>query len=155
MGKGIIILWIVSFSMFSCKTVRQPSTIPIQYKEKIVERLVPVQLPADSSSIKALLDCNDKNQVILKELSEAKSQNVQSQYSFANGILEYKTKSKPPIAHIPVRDTTIYKEIPVPYPVETKVNYLTGWQWAQVWAGRVLLALIFLYILYTYIRFTP
>lgn len=146
MNKAILILLIAI--AISCKTAQQPLTIPVQYKERIVERLVAVPAPSDSASLRAYLECDEHNKVILKELSEEKSKNIQSRYSLSNGVLDYHLTSHPPVAYIPVKDTFKSKEVPVPYPVETKVNYLTGWQWAQLWAGRVLLTFLLLFGIY-------
>jgi hypothetical protein len=122
-------------------------TIPLETKERIVERLVEVSAPADSASIKALLECNDKNQVILKQLSEEKSKSVQSKFSLSAGLLSYNFTTKPQIGFAKVRDTTIYKEKAVQVPYEVKINELTWWQRTQIILFRILVALIILLFL--------
>ena len=58
----VVFIALMAILIFGCKT-QAPliNEVPIQYKERIVERLVPVTLPDDSSSIKALFECDSLN----------------------------------------------------------------------------------------------
>lgn len=144
LGLLVIIL------MFGCKTAQVPpiKEVPIQYKEKIVERLVPVELPADSTNLLALFECDSTNKVILKELTEAKSKRIQSLFSFNDGLLKYNAKAIPDKAYVPVKDTSKEKEVPVIVNVPFEVNKLTDIQIIEIYAGRLLLGLLLGYGIY-------
>jgi len=149
----LIFIAIMAVAIFGCKTQRPAIVeVPVQYKERIVERLVPVQLPADSSNFYALLECDSTNQVILKELSEEKTKRVQSQVSFNNGLLKYLTVTVRDTVFLSAKDSIIYKEIPVRVEIPVEVNKLTQWQVLQIWAGRILLLAVVLFIVSTVLK---
>jgi hypothetical protein len=154
MSRVLIVFTIIGgLQITSCRVARQSVvSVPIHSTERIVERLVPVPMPADSASIMALLECNDQNQVILKELSEAKSKNVQSQFDLLDGKIKYSLKTIKDIIYVPVVDSTLFKEVPIRVEVPIEVNVLTGWQWSQIYAGRVLLSLMFLFGVYKVLK---
>ncbi|KAA6336272.1 hypothetical protein EZS27_015559 [termite gut metagenome] len=120
----------------SCSVQRglAPSNLP---EEVVTERLVPVYLSPDSAMLYALLECDSDKQVVLKEYYELKSQSVQSDFSFENGGVVYKTKTVHDTIYLRARDRIVYKPVPVP---GEKVNYLTFWQQFWIYAGRLLLA---------------
>lgn len=126
--------------------------VPIQYKERIVERLVPVKIANDSLSIKALFRCDSLNNVVMKQLTEQKSKGVSSQFTFNAGQLKYKADAAHDTIYLPAKDSIIYKEVPIKVDVPVEVNKLTQWQIIQMWAGRVLLGLMLLYGIYTVIK---
>lgn len=131
--------------ILACTTAKPVVTeVPIQYREKIVERLVPVQAPADSSLITAQFECDSLNKVILKSLSELKSKNVQSGFSFDKGLLSYDLKTSPSLSYAKVKDSIVYQEVAVkvPYPVIT--NELTWWQklWVKMGKGAAVIGAI-------------
>ena len=111
--------------------------IPIRYEERIVERLVPVIAPADSASIAALFECDSLNHVIMKSLSEQKGKNVESRFTYARGSLKYNFMTAPSISYARVKDSLIYREVPVKVPVEVKVNELTWWQKTEIYLFRI------------------
>ena len=143
----LLIISLMLFAFASCKTTQQPViTVPIEYKERIVERLVPVELPADSADIRALFECNNLNQVILKELAEAKSKRIKSLFSFNNGLLKYDFKTSLDTVYVPGKEITITRDVPVYVNVPgPEVNKLTKWQSTQIMAGRLFFGLILLY----------
>lgn len=154
MKTGIKILVIGLVILASCKTAKQPViTVPIQYKEKIVEKLVPVKLPADSTNIMALFECDSTNQVILKELTEVKSKRIQSLFSFNDGQLKYKAKTALDTVYIPGKDIYIDRDVPVYVNVPgPEVNKLTDWQIIQIYAGRLLLGLFLAFGIYMLLK---
>lgn len=140
--------------MMGCKTSRPLiQEVPIQYKEKIVERLIPVELPVDSANILALFECNDLNQVIMKELTEVKSKRIQSLFSFNAGQLKYNFKSALDTVYLPAKDSIVSRDVPVIVNVPgPEVNKLTKWQSTQIMAGRLLLGLILLFGIYMLLK---
>lgn len=140
---------LISILLLSCK-IQQPVTeVPIQYKEKIIERLVPVEIPADSALIQALFDCDSTNKVVMRELNDVKSRG-QSATSFQDGKLTYKYILQHDTIYIPSDSVIIEREIPVKVPVEVKVNHLTQWQIFQIWLGRIFIVVVFICVVKKY-----
>ena len=150
----LLIISLMLFAFASCKTAQQPVvTVPIEYKERIVEKLVPIELPADSADIRALFECNNLNQVILKELAEAKSKRIKSLFSFNNGLLKYDFKTALDTVYVPGKEITITRDVPVYVNVPgPEVNKLTKWQSTQIMAGRLFLGLILLFGIYKLVK---
>lgn len=148
---SVLLLPLLLLGLASCGTPQKlPVTeVPIQYKEKIVERLVPVEIPADSAIIAALFACDSTNQVYLKELSEKKS-GGQSNSAFKDGKLTYKLIIRHDTVFVQAKDSIIYKEIPVKIPVEVRVNFLTKWQGFQIVGFRVLAVALVLWLFLKY-----
>ena len=108
----------------SCKT----KYVPIESKTDsvVVEKLVEVQLPPDSATIRALLECDENGKVVLSWLDIANSRNAQAQLTIDSmGNLLAKMKTQPDTVYLPSKQVTVTKEVKVPYPVEKE---LTKWQ---------------------------
>ncbi len=148
--KEIKFLLIGLFFITACKTAKMPTVKPVQvqYKERVVERLVPIEMPGDSSAIQALFECDSLNNVIMKELTEEKTKRVESKVSFSDGLLSYKTIVKRDKAYLPSKDSIVYQEVPVEVPVPVEVNKLTKWQKMQINAGRLFLTLLVAALIY-------
>lgn len=139
----ILIIGSLAISFGSCRTALPPvKEVPIQYREKIVERLVPVQSPADSATIAALFECDSTNQVIMKTISEQKGKSVNSRFTFDKGLFNYNLKTAPELSYAKVKDSIVYREVAIKVPVEVKVNELTWWQKTQIIGFRILAGLI-------------
>lgn len=148
--KTLTILLFAIYMLTGCKTQRTAIIeVPVKHTERIVERLVPVQLPADSSAIFALFECDSTNQVILKQLGEEKSKRIQSLFTFDSGFLRYKAKTIHDTVYLPARDSIIYKEIPIRVEIPIEINRITKWQKIQMNAGRLFFLIIGLYGVYT------
>lgn len=109
----------------SCRTVKY---VPVESKADsvVVEKLVEVQLPPDSSTIRALLECDKNGKVVLNWLDIANSKNARTQLTIDSlGNLLAKMKTQPDTVYLPSKEVTVTKEVRVPYPVEKE---LTGWQ---------------------------
>lgn len=127
----------------SCKT----KYVPIESKTDsvVVEKLVEVQLPPDSSTIRALLECDENGRVVLAWLDIANSRNAQAQLTIDSlGNLLAKMKTQQDTVYLPSKEITVTKEVKVPYPVEKE---LTKWQKFRIdfggWAiGIVIIAII-------------
>lgn len=61
--------------MFSCRSANE--VIEQRTNSIYIQRLIPITLPADSSKIKALLECNDNNRVVVSQLMIEKSKNTE------------------------------------------------------------------------------
>lgn len=145
--KNLILFLFTILLVTACKTQRPMiAEVPVQYKERIVERLVPVQLPADSSAMFALFECDSDKQVILKQLLEEKGK-AQSSVSFQEGKLTYKSTTKPDTVYLPAKDSIIYQEVPLRIEVPVKVNELTKRQIFEMYVGRITILVLLAFVL--------
>ena len=119
----------------SCRSVKY---VPIESSTDsiVVEKLVEVQLPPDSSTIRALLECDENGKVVLSWLD------IQAQLTIDSlGNLLAKMQTKPDTVYLPSKEVTVTKEVKVPYPVERE---LTRWQQMKLelggWAFGIIIA---------------
>jgi hypothetical protein len=151
---GCIIVFI------SCGTSARVHEIPVRTNTVVHERLVPVALPADSAVLTALLECDSLNRVRLVEISELKSRRVESGFTLSEdkrdsgdnrdvgdaagkqALLVYRIRTVHDTVRVAARDSIVYKDVPVTVEVPVEVNVLTGWQWFQIWTGRIVLVLV-------------
>ena len=150
--KAFIRILVMSLvAIAGCKAVKTTvSQVPINYKERIVERLVPVKVSDDSLSMLALFECDSAKQVILKQLNEAKSKGVKSGFDFTStgsvtgktGQFHYKVKTVHDTIYIAAKDSFIYKEIPVKVVVPVEVNKLTKLQVIEIRAGKIMFGIL-------------
>ena len=128
--------WIYYFILISaicsCRSVKY---VPIESSTDsiVVEKLVEVQLPPDSSTIRALLECDENGRVILSWLDLANSKNAQAQLTIDSlGNLLAKMQTKPDTVYLPSKEVVVSKKEKVPYPVEKE---LTRWQQMKLELG--------------------
>lgn len=121
--------WIYYFllitAFWSCRSVKY---VPIESSADsiVVEKLVEVQLPPDSATIRALLECDENGRIVLSWLDIANSRNAQAQITIDSlGNLLAKMKTQPDTVYLPSKEITVIKVVKVPYPVEKE---LTRWQ---------------------------
>lgn len=131
----------------SCRTVKY---VPLETRADsvVVEKLIEVQLPPDSATIRALLECDENGRVVLNWLDIANSKNAKAMLaidSFGNLLAKMRTQSD--TVYLPSKEVIIKKEVKVPYPVEKE---LTEWQQMKLelggWAIGIIIA-IFLIII--------
>jgi hypothetical protein len=171
---GIILLVLGSSLLFSsCVTQKRcnqkyPPVIETKYVEKVVEdiRYVPrdslVIVPADSSWLRAKIQCDSLNNVLITEIECSKGSKSVVNFKFTNGQLSVKCKcDSQAIAlkwnekHVKTTKTTIQTKT-----VEVKTNFLTGFQWFMYYSGWGLWIVLILFFLYLFInrkfrRWTP
>lgn len=71
----------------------------------VVEKLVEVQLPPDSSTIRALLECDENGRVVLSWLDIANSKNAQAQLTIDSlGNLLAKMRTQPDTVYLPSKE---------------------------------------------------
>lgn len=130
-GKwGCIIL--LTSAIWSCRSVKY---VPVESSADsiVIEKLVEVQLPPDSSTIRALLECDENGRVVLSWLDIANSKNAQAQLTIDSlGNLLAKMRTQPDTIYKPSKEVTVTKEVKVPYPVEKD---LTRWQQMKLELG--------------------
>lgn len=133
---------------FSCRTKYVP--VGSKADSVVVEKLVEVQLPPDSTTIRALLECDENGKVVLDWLDIANSKNAQAQLTIDSlGNLLAKMKTQPDTVYLPSKEVTVTKEVKVPYPVE---KALTRWQQFRMdfggWAMCIVIISILILIIY-------
>ena len=82
-----------------------------------------VQIPPDSATIRALLECDENGKVVLKWLDIANSKNAQAQLTIDSlGNLLAKMKTQPDTVYLPAKEVVVSKKEKVPYPVEKELT---------------------------------
>lgn len=154
MGRCIMLApFMCLFILCSCRTVKY---VPVGSNSDsvVVEKLVEVQLPPDSVTIRALLECDENGKVVLTWLDIANSKNTQAQLTIDSlGNLLAKMKTQPDTVYLPSKEITVTKEVKVPYPVEKK---LTKWQKFRIdfggWAIGIVIIAIFVMVVWMICR---
>ena len=128
-------------AIWSCRSVKY---VPVENSADsvVIEKLVEVQLPPDSSTIRALLECDENGRVVLSWLDIANSKNAQAQLTIDSlGNLLAKMRTQPDTIYKPSKEVTVTKDVKVPYPVEKE---LTRWQQMKLelggWAFGIIIA---------------
>ena len=127
----------------SCRTKYVP--VEGQKDSIVVEKLVEVQLPPDSATIRALLECDENGKVVLSWLDIVNSKSAQAQLTIDSlGNLLAKMKTQPDTVYLPSKEVTVTKEVKVPYPIEKE---LTKWQKLCVNVGGWAIVIVVITIL--------
>ena len=129
--KWLCIILLMS-TICSCRSVKY---VPVESSVDsiVVEKLVEVQLPPDSATIRALLECDENGRVVLSWLDIANSKNAQAQLTIDSlGNLLAKMRTQPDTVYLPSKEVTVTKKEKVPYPVEKE---LTRWQQMKIELG--------------------
>ena len=137
------------FFVCSCRTIKY---VPVEsYADSVVvEKLVEVQLPPDSVTIRALMECDQNGKVVLNWVDIANSKNAEAQLTIDSlGNLLAKMKTQKDTVYLPSKEVTVTKEVKVPYPVEKE---LTRWQQFRMdfggWAMCIVVISILILIVY-------
>lgn len=141
--KWIYCLFLIS-ALWSCRSVKY---VPVESTADsiVVEKFVEVQLPPDSATIRALLECDENGRVVLSWLDIANSRNAQAQLTIDSlGNLLAKMRTQPDTVYLPSKEVTVTKEVKVPYPVEKD---LTRWQQMKLELGGWAFGIIIVFIL--------
>lgn len=138
--KWLCIILLTS-AIWSCRSVKY---VPVESSADsvVIEKLVEVQLPPDSATIRALLECDENGRVVLSWLDIDNSKNAQAQLVIDSlGNLLAKMRTKPDTVYLPSKEVTVTKDVKVPYPVEKE---LTRWQQIKLelggWAFGIIIA---------------
>lgn len=129
---------------FSCRTVKY---VPVEGQKDsvVVEKLVEVQLPPDSATIRALLECDENGKVVLAWLDIANSKNAQAQLTIDSlGNLLAKMKTQPDTVYLPSKEVTVTNKVKVPYLIEKE---LTKWQQFRMDFGGWAIGIVIITIL--------
>lgn len=152
--KKLIYILLIILVFSACKTPERIVQVPVQTKIIIKERLVPVAIAADSTTLTALFECDSLNQVQLKEIQELKTKEVQSKFNFnaKAGTFSYDTKRVLDTVYLPSKDSIIYQEKPFPVEVEKIVYEQTAVQKFLTILGGIALFLVVMVVAIKFIK---
>lgn len=140
----------IAFILIGCRT--KLPYVPIEsYTDSIyIDRLVPYPLPADSASIRALMECDENGKVVLRWLDLSNTKNVQLMFvidSLGNVISNMVVPRD--TIYLPSKEIYVDRKIEVPVPVEKELSH---WEKVKMdvggWAIGVLSGMILLGIGY-------
>jgi len=146
--KSLLLFIAGAVTATSLAGCRSQQALPVETRTTVTERLVEVQTPADSAWLQALLECDENNRVLLRSMDERKTSGMQSELQITQeplsgkSLLRYAVIRVPEKIYVPAKDSIVFKETQI----TVTANALTGWQWFQIWAGRLLLLLFIIYI---------
>lgn len=143
---SIIITFILCLA--GCRT--QVKYVPVENKQDsiYIDRLVPYPLPADSATIRALMECDENGQVILRWLDIANTKNIELQFKIDSlGQVIADMKVKPDTVYLPSKEIIVDRKIEVPVPVEKELSWReqTSIKWFPYSIGAILLALVYIF----------
>ena len=149
-----VVAWILIYLMLTGCSAQKTlvKEVPIQYKEKVITRLVKVKHNDDSIRMKAMFECDSLNRVVLKSVSEQKTPGVSSNTNFANGLFDYKMVVVHDTVYVEAKDSIIYKEVAVKIEVPVEVNRLTKWQTFQIMFNRILFFALVVWMVIHYLN---
>ena len=151
MSRLIIIIFLIA-GIWSCNKKIVPVVVTqkdsTEHKSGVIQTEKENNLKPDSALVRAYIKCDSTGRAYLATINQLQGERVNqsiNQNSQGKDLeIEIKAKDK---AKEKIKETFNYdslykyKEIPVPYKVEVPVNYVSGWQWFQIWMGRILLFL--------------
>lgn len=145
---------LLASTIWSCRSVKY---VPVEGQKDsiIVEKLVEVQLPPDSATIRALLECDENGRVVLNWLDIANSKNAQAMLTIDSlGNLLAKMRTQLDTVYLPSKEVMIKENVKVAYPVEKE---LTEWQQMKLelggWAIGVIIAIFLIIISWIMYKF--
>lgn len=127
MKSGVPILFMcLTFCLVGCRSGIHDVVLDNKLDSIHVERLIPVPLPPDSASIRALMECDENGKVVLRWLDMANTKNVDLMFkldSLGNVIANMKIPRD--TVYLPSKDISVARKAEVPVYVEKK---LSRWQ---------------------------
>lgn len=98
-----------------------------------IDKLLPYPLPADSASIRALMECDENGKVVLRWLDMANSKNVQLIFTLDSlGEVIADMKVQRDTVFLPSKETIVTKEVELPVPVEKELSW---WEKVKIEVG--------------------
>lgn len=135
MKKVLYIFIAVAF--IGCKAKQPIISVPVKTFERKVTTLVPFYIPGDSALLRAVFECDSLNRVLLKGIKDAKGSNVETDFEFKDGALDYKAKFKPDTVYVPSDTIEIERDVPLILEVP-KVEYrMTRFQRVFFYIGLI------------------
>ena len=110
----------------ACRTGVSHVAISSHTDSIYITKLVPYPNPADSATIRALMDCSEEGKVVLKSLETSHTKNVELQVAVDSlGELLASMAVRRDTIYVPQQEIYVDRRVEVPVEVEAK---LTRWQ---------------------------
>ena len=142
-------------ALSGCRTKIQPVAIENRIDSIYIDKLIHYPMPADSASIRALMECDENGKVVLRWLDMANTKNVELMFkldSLGNVIANMRVPRD--TLYLPSKEIYVDRKVEVPIPVEKE---LSRWEKIKIevggWAIGLLSGLAVFCIGYVVIRF--
>ena len=142
-------------ALSGCRTKIQPVAIENRIDSIYIDKLIPYPMPADSASIRALMEGDEDGKVVLRWLDMANTKNVELMFkldSLGNVIANMRVPRD--TLYLPSKEIYVDRKVEVPIPVEKE---LSRWEKIKIevggWAIGLLSGLAVFCIGYVVIRF--
>lgn len=133
--KNIIAILLLLVGFVSCKTADPCLKCTERIVIKSQEVLVPVEVPADSVLMQALIRCDSAGNIVLGELNELKSSGANTTVKTIGNRLVYKVLIKRDTVYVPVTSTITDKTITIEKPPIVKKEPTEWWVKVLAWLG--------------------
>lgn len=105
-----------------------------------------IRMPGDSAWLKALIECQNGKPVITtianNQQTGSNSLKPQISYIYKDNWLKVDCKVDSQKVYLTWTEKHVMVSNEKTVVHETKVNYITGWQWFQIWGFRILVILL-------------
>lgn len=123
--KTITFYFIVCFLILFTGCRSRIQYVPIESKAEsiYIDRLTPYPLPADSASIRALMECDENGKVVLRWLDMANTKNVQLMFTIDSlgNVISNMVVPRDTI-YLPSKEIYVDRKIEVPVEVERELS---------------------------------
>lgn len=120
-------------TLSGCRTKIQPVAIENRTDSIYIDKLLPYPMPADSASIRALMECDENGKVVLRWLDMANTKNVELMFaldSLGNVIANMRVPRD--TLYLPSKEIYVDRRVEVPIPVEKE---LSRWEKIKIEVG--------------------
>ncbi len=152
--RYIVLIMIGILTLSGCRTKIQPVAIENRTDSIYIDKLVPYPMPADSASIRALMECDENGKVVLRWLDMANTKNVELMFaldSLGNVIANMRVPRD--TLYLPSKEIYVDRKVEVPVEVERK---LSKWEQFKMdvggWAIGAISGLLLIGIGYVIVR---
>lgn len=124
------------------------ASIDTFYRDSIVTRdsLVRIVNPADSSSLLALIECREGQAHLVELLNYKPGSHVSASATITHNILKVGCRVDSFAVYTTYREKEVFKQIRTGKVVVKITNVLTGWQWFQIWVGRIAILVLLIFV---------
>lgn len=124
--SSLVLFMALILGLAACRTGVSHVAISSRTDSIYITKLVPYPNPADSATIRALIDCSEGGKVVLKSLETSHTKNVELQVAIDSlGELLASMAVRRDTIYVPQQEVYVDRRIEVPVEVEAK---LTRWQ---------------------------
>lgn len=132
-------------ALSGCRTKIQPVAIENRTDSIYIDKLVPYPMPADSASIRALMECDENGKVVLRWLDMANTKNVELMFaldSLGNVIANMRIPRD--TLYLPSKEVYVDRKVEVPVLVEKE---LSRWEKIKIEVGGWAICLLSGYLI--------